>query len=248
MKMAGWRRGFTLIELLVMVAIIAILAALLLPALSRGKAQAQRATCLNNLKQIDLAIQLYAGANGDMLPTAPDTSLTTGPNSFDWFYKPLVMHYAGLQGAPSPQDKLFACPADTFGYSGTTYWSGSYHNQSGTYYQSYAYNGQGGTTNSLGIMLPDQTSFPGLFGLKLGAIEEPAKTVLVSEISALWPWSWHEPQLLPAGQFGVNNARSVVSFADGHASYIPIFWDTNYSIQTCMYDPSAGYDYKWSGD
>jgi prepilin-type N-terminal cleavage/methylation domain-containing protein len=227
MRFFDRRRGFTLIELLVVIAIIAIIAALLLPALSRGKAQARRMTCLNNLKQIDLAVQLYAGANGDMLPTAPDTSLSTGPNSFDWFYKPLVMHYAGLQGPPSPLDKIFACPLDTFGYSGTEYWAGGYHNLAGTYYQSYAYNGLGGTTNSLNIVVPDQTSFPGLFGWKLASIEEPARTVLVSEISALWPWSWHEPQLLPPGEFGVNNAKSVLSFADGHASYSPIYCDTN---------------------
>jgi len=182
-----------------------------------------------------------------MLPTTPNTGFAIGPNSFDWFYKPLVMSYAGLKGPPSPQDKLFACPADKFGYNGMDYWAGSYHNGSNTYYQSYAYNGLGGTTNTLGIMLPGQTSFPGLFGMKLGSIKDPVKTVMVSEISALWPWSWHEPQLLPPEQFGVNNAKSVVSFVDGHVSYIPIYWNTNYNIQTYMYDPPASYDYKWSG-
>ena len=248
MRAACQRSGFTLIELLVVITIICILAALLLPALSKGKAQAQRTICVSNLKQIDLAIQMYAEANGDMLPTTLNTSFTDGPNSFDWFYKPLIMPYAGLQGAPSLQDKLFACPVDTFGYAGMTYWAGSYHDLAVTYYQSYAYNGLGGTTNSLGIMLPDQTTFPGLFGRKLGAIGGPSKTILVAEISALWPWSWHGPQLLPAGDFGVNNAKSVVGFADGHVSYIPIYWNTNYNLQTCLYDPPAGYDYKWSGD
>lgn len=67
------KSAFTLVELLVVIAVIAILAALLLPALSQVKAQVRRTTCLNNLKQINLAFQLYAGANDDTLPAAPGT-------------------------------------------------------------------------------------------------------------------------------------------------------------------------------
>src|ERR1039458_2574869 len=78
-------RAFTLLELLVVMAIISLLAALLLPALSRAKQRAGATTCSNNLRQLSLAFVLYCEAHNDTFP-APGSAFIYGPQPEDWIW------------------------------------------------------------------------------------------------------------------------------------------------------------------
>ena len=81
-KCSSHHRGFTLIELLVVIAIIAILAAMLLPSLSRAKLKTQGISCMNNHRQLALAWRMYTDDNQDRLPFASESDASTLP--FAW--------------------------------------------------------------------------------------------------------------------------------------------------------------------
>jgi len=248
------RDGFTLVEFLVVIAIIAILAGLLLPVLNRVKASARRTTCLNNLRQINLGVRLYSDESDDKTPH-PEVAGTNKALSVIGFKK-LIRSYVGLNGPSSPKATLFACPADMFHYKVSNNQlvvrTEPLHNQTFVDYSSYGFNGGNLNTdyNRLGI----DVSQLGISGRTISSIRNPVRTVLVAELSAFDPFSWHLPKRpLSAENSQFRDSMNMVSFVDGHVSYIKMFWtDTSVTnrakLGAAFYNPPPGYDYQWSGD
>ena len=129
--------GFTLIELLVVVAIIAILAAMLLPALSRAREKARQAKCISNLKQLSLACLMYVNDNNEYFPAALYYDSNGTPT---WWY-PILLPYLTNSSLPATisafttfiaknSSSVYTCPSQTppspagvdYALSGSSVW------------------------------------------------------------------------------------------------------------------------------
>jgi prepilin-type N-terminal cleavage/methylation domain-containing protein len=162
--------AFTLIELLVVIAIIAILAAMLLPVLSRAKEAGRRIACLNNIRQLGLASQMYVNDNQGAYPPRSETN--SWPNQFyDNYGKNL---------------KVLLCPTDSAGFSSpATVGSSLSNNVADAAPRSFIMNGwndyfagQFGTT-VWSMLEPDM--FNASTGLNENAVMHPSETVVLGE-------------------------------------------------------------------
>ena len=177
-EISGWT-GFTLIELLVVIAIIAILAAMLLPALARAKSKARQTQCLNNMRQIGLALMLYEGDRQKLPPKASQVADFMNPQAPGWHPNCLYAISTYLQSQNQGfSSKVYSCPdAKKPG------------------------DGSDATAMSSTSYLPNAVAME----LSLARVLKPSEVILIQETIRLVSFTALRPAV--AADFGVNTAE-----------------------------------------
>lgn len=215
--------AFTLIELLVVISIIAVLAALLLPALANARRRGEVASCVNNLHEIWMGADLYAGDNNDVLPcqSLQNTagSYTYGGNCRTWDY---FIDRTVKRSATRRQNKIFYCPGYMWPWSPGVA-CGTAPDSTTSYVRSYGilqWGAPGATT------WPTAEGFGDAFH-KMSEIQDASGTIYVGEVYFASPYYQGEPygsNLSGTGSVATNShiGGSNYLFADGHVAFLRV--------------------------
>ena len=201
------RCGFTLVELLVVIGVIALLAALSLPALARARGGALRASCASNLKQIYIAFECYLLEHNDTYPARQDLPLYEPPGYWLWMgrgwrdlLRPYVPH--------TREDPLiYWCPADIRRLTEEKYENTSYAYSMAFYHSPEQINSLTHTADCYSNPLP-------VIPQRKSNVAYPSRKILVGE----W-FSNHAAWEGDRGWFGPGGRRLYL-FADGHVEFL----------------------------